>query len=36
MIRKESIGIANVMKALQEGKKTDWKALHSLSPEERF
>lgn len=36
MIRKESIGLANVMKALQNAQKTDWAALQKLSPEERL
>ena len=36
MIRKESIGIANAMRALQEAKPVDWKAIFALSPEERL
>jgi hypothetical protein len=33
MIRKESIGIGNVMKALQHAQPVDWDSLYQLSPE---
>jgi hypothetical protein len=33
MMRKESIGITNVMKLIQHAKPADWEQLHSLSPE---
>ena len=36
MIRNESIGISNVMKILQNGKKIDWKAFHKIDPEDRL
>ena len=36
MIRKESIGIANVMRAIQNAQPVDWQAIYSLSPEERL
>lgn len=36
MIRKECIGIANVMKAIQEAKPVDWAALQQKEPIERL
>lgn len=36
MIRKESIGIANVMRAIQNAQPVDWQALYALSPEQRI
>ena len=36
MIRKESIGITNVMKLIQNSKPIDWEMLHKLSPPERL
>ncbi len=36
MIRKESIGIANVMKILQGAQKVNWEALQQMAPEERL
>jgi len=35
MVRKESIGITNVMKILQNGKNIDWQAFHKMEPEDR-
>ena len=35
MVRKESIGIANVMKILQQAQPVDWQRLHQLSPQEK-
>lgn len=35
MIRKESIGITNVMKILQSAQPVDWEYIRSLSPEEK-
>lgn len=36
MVRKESIGILNVMKTIQHSKPIDWQQLHLLSPQERL
>lgn len=36
MIRKESIGITNVMKSIQNAKEIDWKGLYSMDPQDRL
>lgn len=36
MIRKESIGLANVMRAIHNSTPTDWEALAALPPQERL
>lgn len=36
MIRKESVGIASVMRAVGEAKGTDWERVCGMGPEERL
>jgi hypothetical protein len=36
MIRKESIGITNLMKTLQNAQPVDWQHIYSLTPDERL
>lgn len=36
MIRKEAIGITNVMKLIQNPEAIDWNQIYQLSPEDRI
>ena len=36
MVRNESVGIANVMRAIQNAKPVDWNLLHSKDPAARL